>query len=708
MPISRILPLLLLISCVPAAQAQKPRPEWLGKEPLIIVGNWDSMPIFRRRVGGAAPDMEEVYAREHTEEAVRKLKDLGVTMAVIHFYKGFGLEAEKQHMEDSRKLAALLKKNGLRVGVYVGSTIGFETFLSEKPEAAEWFAPDYLGKPVIYGNQTFRKRVYFMHPGYREYMRRVLRIALEDLHADLIHFDNTSMQAQPQIFLHPLAVRDFRAWLERKYTAEERTLRFGFPRVEHMEPPALDRPVAVLDDPLFAEWTDFRCEQLSNYYAEMESYIRSLNPHAAVESNPHSGISGHNTAWEQGVDYPRLLSHMDVVWTEEGNEAHVTPEGVLVSKIRSYKMAQSLNNRIFTYTGGGRGGKLQMAEAMAFNRQTLGQIGSVLAGYDFPADQAAYVSFFRRNFDLFRDVRTRADVAVLHSYASMAYNSDLPWQSGMLVEQALIQGKVAFDIIFDDQLRDLSRYRALILADQECLTEAQMALIRQYVEDGGGLLATERTSLYDQWRRRRSNFGLSETFGVNAPKYAEELYTFRPMPATRGQAGASPTSIVRPPANPSPAGAAASPVRRSVGHGRSVYLPFVMPAIEKPSGMAMTSQYWKRPVNWQEILNEVKWAANGFSLEVKGPATLVAEPLVQEPGGRMLVHLLNYDVERRPSVENLEVSIRVPQGKAVRAASLLSPDATSSLALAPAVKGDWATFAVPRMRTYSIVAIDLR
>src|SRR5204862_6008506 len=51
-----------------------------GKEPLIVVGNWDSMPIFRRRVGGVAPGMAEDYARQHTEEAVRKLKDLGVTM----------------------------------------------------------------------------------------------------------------------------------------------------------------------------------------------------------------------------------------------------------------------------------------------------------------------------------------------------------------------------------------------------------------------------------------------------------------------------------------------------------------------------------------------------------------------------------------------------------------------------------------------------
>jgi len=67
--------LLLLICAAFDGDAQKPRPEWLGKEPLIVVGNWDSMPIFRRRVGGVAPGMAEDYARQDTEEAVRKLKD---------------------------------------------------------------------------------------------------------------------------------------------------------------------------------------------------------------------------------------------------------------------------------------------------------------------------------------------------------------------------------------------------------------------------------------------------------------------------------------------------------------------------------------------------------------------------------------------------------------------------------------------------------
>jgi hypothetical protein len=48
-----------------------------------------------------------------------------------------------------------------------------------------------LGHPVIYFDQTFRKRVYFRHPGYREYMSRLARMGVEELHAHEIDSDNT-------------------------------------------------------------------------------------------------------------------------------------------------------------------------------------------------------------------------------------------------------------------------------------------------------------------------------------------------------------------------------------------------------------------------------------------------------------------------------------------------------------------------------------
>ena len=86
----------------PRSGSPENRPAWLHETPIVMVSNHDSMPIFRRRVGGNPTWQEEDYEKEHTEEAIGKLKDLGVTVVIAHFYKGFGLEAERDHMEKGK------------------------------------------------------------------------------------------------------------------------------------------------------------------------------------------------------------------------------------------------------------------------------------------------------------------------------------------------------------------------------------------------------------------------------------------------------------------------------------------------------------------------------------------------------------------------------------------------------------------------------
>ena len=683
-----LLALLLACSCSPTVEGPQDtplptaleKPAWLDEEPIIIVGGWDDMFLFRRRVGKMPTWHEEEYNKAHTEERVLKLKELGVTMAVLHFYKGFGLEAEREQLEDARKLAELCQKHGLRVGVYVGSTVGYETFLLEKPEAESWFVPDYMGQPVHYGRtQTFRKRVYFPHPGYRDYIKQVLRLAVEDFKVDLIHFDNTSSRARRPIFHHPMAIQDFRDYLEQKHPPDLLKQRLGFSDVRYVLPPVHEEPLGAIDDPLFQEWTDFRCHQLSRFYREMKEYIRGLNPEVAVENNPHSGMSGFNTIWEQGVDYPRLLEQTDIVWTEEGNQAGVSPDGVLVSKIRSYKTATIMGNKIFSYTFRT---PLTVAEAMAYNRGCLGMVGGIQQYPDPPPTQRRYIQFYLDRFDYYRKVESAAEVAVLHSYATMGFNNDRPYQSTFLFEQALIQAKVPFDIIFDKHLDDLSRYRVLVLADQECLSEEQMDQIRAFVKNGGGLVASEHTSLYTPWRNRRRDFGLADLFSVQAPAYV-------PWPW-------QPDGILP-----------IKPVKHQVGKGRVVYLPEVKPSVEKPTGAPMTSEYWHLALNWEELVDAVAWAGREDPLlEVEAPLTVTAELLRQKKQSRLLLHLINYGAAENPFVKDVKIKLGL-RGKQAKKVFTLSPDGEESSSLEFRASDSGIGFTVPRLQTYSLVVVQL-
>jgi len=654
-----------------------PKPSWINREPLVFVGNWDAEFLFSHRRGGDPVWQADEYNKQHKEETIIKLKEMGVTMAVIHFYKGFGLDAEKEHMDDARKLAALCKQHGLRVGVYIGSTIGYETFLLEKPEAEEWFVPDYMGNPVRYGEtQTFRKRVYFMHPGFIDYMKRVVKIAIEDLKVDLIHFDNTGGRAIQSVFHHPMAIEDFRAYLKDKYTPEMLKKRLGFTDVRYVEPPKYNQPLSTIDDPLFQEWTDFRCRQLTNFYIIMEKFIRGLNPEVAVENNP-GGLYGVNSKWVYGVDHPKLHAHTDFFWSEEGNEASVNDQGVLISKIRSYKMASTLKNRVFTYTSGST---LLMAECMAYNRQ-IGMVGGLLAGDQLPEEQRGYIKFFHNNFNYYHDIHNIADVAVLLSYSTMAFNNDRPYQSTFLVEQALIQEKIPFDIIFDDNLKDLSKYKVLVLADQECLSDEKLDLIRKFVNQGGGLIATEHTSLYTEWRQRKRDFGLNDLFNVTAPEW---------------HGTDSPEDILNIPVQ-----------KREIGKGRIVYIPELIPSIPKPPAAAMSSRFWKLPVNSNELIESVKWASgNSLSINIEAPLTVTMELNLKEDKSALILHLLNFD-SRNPSVKNIKVDVQVPEGEKVTKITVLTPDGRDNLTAKFSTNGNYIEFIVPQLSVYNLVVIRL-
>jgi hypothetical protein len=140
-----------------------------------------------------------------------------------------------------------------------------------------------------------------------------------------------------------------------------------------------------------------------------------------------------------------------------------------------------------------------------------------------------------------------------------------------------------------------------------------------------------------------------------------------------------------------------------------VYIPEIKPAIEKPAGARMTSEYWKLPLNWQEIVHSVRWAAGGgFSLEVNAPRTVVTEPMKQAHTNKLLVHLLNYDVARIPSVSNIDVKFRLPNGASVANVTLLSPDRAGVQALPYRVVDGAVAFTVPLLATYDLAVIQLR
>ena len=85
---------------------------------------------------------------------------------------------------------------------------------------------------------------------------------------------------------------------------------------------------------------------------------------------------------------------------------------------------------------------------------------------------------------------------------------------------------VPVDVITKLNLDHLDQYRLLCLSDVLCLTEEEVAAIRDYVHNGGKLLATRFSSLGDRDGNLRHNFALADVFGVDYLGQTENIETY--------------------------------------------------------------------------------------------------------------------------------------------------------------------------------------
>jgi len=124
----------------------------------------------------------------------------------------------------------------------------------------------------------------------------------------------------------------------------------------------------------------------------------------------------------------------------------------------------------------------------------------------------------------------------------------------------------------------------------------------------------------------------------------------------------------------------------------------------------MTSEYWKLPLNWEDLIEQVRWAVGGkLSLEVEAPGTtaVVAEHTQQAGRNRHLIHLLNYDSARGSVVNNVKVDVELPNGAQARQVTLLTPDSEEAGVRASSqVENGRLRFTVPLLKVYTLAVID--
>jgi hypothetical protein len=311
--------------------------------------------------------------------------------------------------------------------------------------------------------------------------------------------------------------------------------------------------------------------------------------------------------------------------------------------------------------------------------------------------------------------------------------------SGMY--HALLENRIPFEMVNVNLLdaAHLKPFKLLVLPNISSLSDTQCNQLREFVNNGGSLVATFETSLYDEKGLPRKDFGLSDLFGVSYDRQVEgpmqnsylrlksDPATNRFHPVLRDLEDAYriintifqvkvrpnsefPAPVTLIPTYPDlpmedvyprvPETNTRELYLRETGKGRVAYFAG---DIDRTFWQIMSADHGKL------LRNTVQWALNEEPVvEVIGPGVL--DVTVWRQKRSMTVHLVNLTnpmMMKGPFRELIPVdtmlNIRIPEGTKVEGVQLLVRGEKPKFE----ISNGMVTLAVPRIPDHEIVALDL-
>ncbi|MBK9389616.1 MAG: beta-galactosidase trimerization domain-containing protein [Bacteroidetes bacterium] len=311
--------------------------------------------------------------------------------------------------------------------------------------------------------------------------------------------------------------------------------------------------------------------------------------------------------------------------------------------------------------------------------------------------------------------------------------------SGMY--HALIEARIPFEMV-NDRLLDpehLKPFRLLILPNIASLSDEQCNQLRKFVKQGGNILSTFETSLYDQEGKRRSDFGLADLFGLSYDNAVEgpmqnsyirikkdpSTNTYHPVLNGLEEAyriiNTTHRVKVRPVSNfPSPVTLIPSYPDLPMEHVypliedtdiRELYLHETSNSRIAYFPGDIDRTFWQimSPDHGKLLSNTIRWALNEEPLaEVKGPGVIDVTMWKQENSITLhLVNLTNPMLMKGPFRELIPVKekviINLPEGIKTKGIYLL----VSGLKPDYELKGSRLIISTPDIYDHEIIGIDL-
>ncbi len=605
----------------------KKHAKWFFEEGSRIQGMWEPI-YFQKMRGNVGTNQEKIYNFKRSRIFLEHLAEKGVNHVWFNWWKGYGLAKEAEYQDQVAELFPVCRELGIRAVCYHSfGSLTFDTLLHEEPDVVNWIARTQNGNPTScqVTFQCFRYRPCFSSDGYLSYMEKVLSRAI-DAGCDGIHFDNIGIQAEMEACHCERCQHLFREYLEKHYGKDLGEETFGLSDFTHASVPWFNQhnepnKLNNLKVAHHRAWVDFKCEILCGAANRLIDFIHNKNPEVMVEMNATES-EGFPAAFWRGNDCNQFFPKLEMVWDEGNGQFGVNSKGAMINAVRPKKIARSFG---------------------CAHKCSANPISMAMEFSEEKAISTTPYGFWKKYKEYQLKSESLARVAVLRERNSMTYNRWDPWEETLAVEQYLMERRIPFDMVHNVHLDSIAdRYDLLIVAGMEIITDVVRDKIRTYVAQGGGVLLTGDSGVYDEHYRIRQQ----------PVERIENMQEFdraqQPMNAFHELIG------------PDPHNSGSETVKKSFGKGRAAWLN----QLDVDRVARIPANWCHSPANHMlarnaHVVDElVGWLLpEGIGIRVDTVGKIYVHYARRSDTNERMVHLINHEFDKR--VANATVELRM-------------------------------------------------
>jgi hypothetical protein len=695
---------LSLAAAVAAAAAPGQAPEWMQTARVFLIDAYE--PPFATRLEFDAQALVETMARMNANTV--RIATMG-KHALIQGTR-FTPHPELGQRDVLAETIAAAKPRGIRVVPYIstGHKLAWSMVTRDHPEYAQRTRP---------GGPPARSKMFVgedhgtvcWNTPYRQAFFELIEHVVRDYDIDGIYFDR---------------------WVPDYFWPGRRVCYCDGCRTGFRQHTGLELPWREKD----SDYTAADAAAINKYHAWIQDNLIVTIRQTRKIVKSHKDIPliyNVNDPVRMTLDDPRISEAMDASLYERGNSILERAEGV--------SLASAAGLGVWPYVGEYNNWPRTIHNGFDFQQQIFTTVmfggAPILAipwGYVQHKAARRYVEYpfgvIKANENAFAGFANYPYAAVVYGYRTPAGHAQSGWWwrhdvrlASLGAFAALLYGHVQVCSVGERILDDLSmlaRYKVLYLADFPQLTAARIANVTKFVEQGGGLVATYATSLFDTLgdtrprpgevkppeqaaAKQRQRFGLENLLRVEpltpSGELADVLANYRSM--TGGPYDLYLADRERPSLDTLTPLWHFQPVQvidggqvwKNIvtGDGMRTILPGVVistsgkgKVVYCASGLESLYLQQNNAAAGDFIRSLVSKAASiREPYEIEAPAALIAN--LTRKGNTMILHLTNWTGNKleRPGaneyylapVENVRIRIRVPEGKSVRSVGVLVP-----------------------------------